>query len=206
MIDRQCQLSTRQELAAFWSSEPTSSCNQFMVQHYLPNHCFGSWLIERKTEKKSSELTPALERWIGNVCFLASLSINTRKDHTGVTIKHSIDTSFITHTQPEPVSRFYFWRLCIAYTDQDRAMVTSLRMKTVGKLLNCFLLLHLKYENGKAGHENEHELTKYREFRKLTNSSRFMSNTVDIRKLNTEYRPVWPSAWLITYMIKFKRI
>ena len=64
----------------------------------------------------------------------------------------------------------------------------------VEKLLNCFLLLHLKYENesenGKTGHENERELMNYREFRKQTNSSGFMSNTVDIRKLNTEYRPV----------------
>ena len=64
----------------------------------------------------------------------------------------------------------------------------------VEKLLNCFLLLHLKYENesenGKTGHENERKLTNYREFRKRTNSSGFMSNTVDIRKLNTEYRPV----------------
>jgi hypothetical protein len=38
------------------------------------------------------------------------------------------------------------------------------------KLINCFLLLHLKYENksenDKTGHENERELTKYREFRK----------------------------------------
>ena len=68
----------------------------------------------------------------------------------------------------------------------------------VEKLLNYFLLLYLKYENesenSKAGHENERELTKYREFRKRTNSSGFMSNTVDIRKLNTEYRPVGPSA------------
>ena len=74
----------------------------------------------------------------------------------------------------------------------------ALRMKTVGKLLNCFLLLHLKYENksenSKAEHENERELMKYREFQKQTNSSGFMSNTVDIRKLNTEYRPVGPSA------------
>ena len=60
------------------------------------------------------------------------------------------------------------------------------------KLLNCFLLLHLKYENenenenGKVGHENERELTKYQEFRKRTNSRRFISNTVDIRKLNTK--------------------
>jgi hypothetical protein len=48
-------------------------------------------------------------------------------------------------------------------------------MKMVEKLLNCFLLLHLKYENenenGKAGHENEREFTKYQEFRKQTNSS-----------------------------------
>jgi hypothetical protein len=73
-------------------------------------------------------------------------------------------------------------------------------MKTVKKkkLLNCFLFLYLKYENesenDKTGHENEHELTKYREFQKRTNSSGFMSNTVDIQKLNTEYRPVGPSA------------
>ena len=64
-------------------------------------------------------------------------------------------------------------------------------MKTVGnveKLLNYFLLLHLKYknENGKVGHENEHELTKYQELQKRTNSIGFMSNTVDIRKLNTK--------------------
>ena len=44
-----------------------------------------------------------------------------------------------------------------------------------------------KSESGKAGHENEHELTEYREFRKRTNSSGIMSNTVGIRKINTEY-------------------
>ena len=48
-----------------------------------------------------------------------------------------------------------------------------------------------KYENesesGKVGHENEHELTEYREFRKRTNSNGIMSNTVGIRKINTEY-------------------
>jgi hypothetical protein len=50
-----------------------------------------------------------------------------------------------------------------------------------------------EYENesGKVGHENEHELT---EFRKRTNSSRIMSNTVGIRKINTEYWHVGPSA------------
>jgi hypothetical protein len=78
-----------------------------------------------------------------------------------------------------------------------------LRMKMVEtvkkkKLLNCFLLLYLKYknesENGKAKHENERGLTKYQEFLKRTNSSGFMSNTVEIRKLNTEYRSVGPSA------------
>ena len=42
-------------------------------------------------------------------------------------------------------------------------------------------------ESGKAGHENEHELTEYREFRKRTNSSGIMSNTVGIRKINTKY-------------------
>jgi hypothetical protein len=44
-------------------------------------------------------------------------------------------------------------------------------------------------ENGKAGHENEREFTEYREFRKRTNSSEIISNTVDIQKFNTEYRP-----------------
>jgi hypothetical protein len=43
-------------------------------------------------------------------------------------------------------------------------------------------------ENGKAGHENERELTEYREFQKRTNSSEIMSNTVGIRKFNMEYR------------------
>ena len=71
-----------------------------------------------------------------------------------------------------------------------------LRMKTVnsvGKLLNRFLFLHLKYENesesGQAGHENEHELKEYLKFRKRTNSSGIMSNTVGMRKFNTKYRP-----------------
>ena len=48
-----------------------------------------------------------------------------------------------------------------------------------------------KYENEneivKAGHENEHELTEYQKFRKQTNSSGITSNTVGIRKINTEY-------------------
>ena len=42
-------------------------------------------------------------------------------------------------------------------------------------------------ESGKAGHENEHELTEYQKFRKRTNSSGIMLNTVGIRKINTEY-------------------
>ena len=42
-------------------------------------------------------------------------------------------------------------------------------------------------ESGKARHENEHELTEYQKFRKRTNSSGIMSNTVGIRKINTEY-------------------
>ena len=54
----------------------------------------------------------------------------------------------------------------------------------VEKPLNRFLLLHFEYENknesGKAGHENEHELTEYQKFRKRTNSSGIMSNTVGI--------------------------
>jgi hypothetical protein len=46
-----------------------------------------------------------------------------------------------------------------------------------------------EYENksGKARHENKHELTEYREFQKRTNSSGIMSNTIGIRKINTEY-------------------
>ena len=50
-------------------------------------------------------------------------------------------------------------------------------------------------ESDKAGHENERELTEYREFRKRTKkSSGIMSNTVGIRKINTEYRPVSSSC------------
>jgi hypothetical protein len=67
-------------------------------------------------------------------------------------------------------------------------------MKTVGngrKTSQPFSTFTFEYEyeneSGKAGHENEHELTKYREFRKRTNSSGIMSNTVGIRKINTEY-------------------
>ena len=42
-------------------------------------------------------------------------------------------------------------------------------------------------ESSKAGHENEHELTEYQKFRKRTNSSGILSNTIGIRKINTEY-------------------
>ena len=37
-----------------------------------------------------------------------------------------------------------------------------------------------KNKSVKTGHENEHELTEYREFQKRTNSSEIMSNTVGI--------------------------
>ena len=67
-------------------------------------------------------------------------------------------------------------------------------MKTVEngrKTPQPFSTFTFEYENenknGKAGHENEHELTEYR---KRTNSSRIMLNTVGIRKFNMEYRPV----------------
>jgi hypothetical protein len=69
-------------------------------------------------------------------------------------------------------------------------------MKTVGngqKTPQPFSTFTFEYENesenGKAGHESECELTEYREFRKQTNSSEIMLNTVGIRKFNTEYRP-----------------
>ena len=56
-------------------------------------------------------------------------------------------------------------------------------MKTGGKTPKLFSTFTFEYENesenGKARHENERELTEYREFRKRTNSSEIMSNTVD---------------------------
>ena len=59
------------------------------------------------------------------------------------------------------------------------------------KISQSFSTSTFEYENknksGKAGHENEHELTEYQKFRKRTNSSEIMSNTVGIRKINTEY-------------------
>jgi len=59
------------------------------------------------------------------------------------------------------------------------------------KLFSTFTFeIRKQKRNGKTGHENVRELTNYREFQKRTNSSGFMSNMVDIRKLNTEYRPV----------------
>jgi hypothetical protein len=74
----------------------------------------------------------------------------------------------------------------------------QLGMKTVGngrKTPQPFSTSTFEYENesenGKAGHENERELT---ENRKRTNSSGIISNMVGIRKINTEYRPVVPSA------------
>ena len=58
------------------------------------------------------------------------------------------------------------------------------------KTPKLFSTFTFEYENeserGKAGHENEHELTEYQEFRKRTNSSGIMSNTVGIRKINME--------------------
>ena len=67
-------------------------------------------------------------------------------------------------------------------------------VKTVGnsrKTSQSFFTLTFKYENkiksGKIGRKKEHELTKYQERRKRTNSSGIMSNTVGIRKINTEY-------------------
>jgi len=58
------------------------------------------------------------------------------------------------------------------------------------KTSSLFSTSTFEYENesesGKSGHKNEQELTEYREFRKQTNSSGITSNTVDIRKINTE--------------------
>jgi hypothetical protein len=75
---------------------------------------------------------------------------------------------------------------------------SEIGMKTVGngrKTPQPFSTSTFEYENesenGKAGHENERELT---ENRKRTNSSGIISNMVGIRKINTEYRPVVPSA------------
>jgi len=70
----------------------------------------------------------------------------------------------------------------------------ELGMKTVGngrKISRPFSISTFEYENenesGKAGHENEHELTEYQKFRKRTNSNEIISNTVGIRKINTKY-------------------
>ena len=64
------------------------------------------------------------------------------------------------------------------------------------KTSQSFSTSTFEYENesGKPGHENEYELTEYQKFRKRTNSSGIMSNTVGIRKINMEYWPVGPSA------------
>ena len=72
-----------------------------------------------------------------------------------------------------------------------------------------FYFLHLKYESenesGQAGHENEHELTEYLEFRKRTNSSGITSNTVGMRKFNTKYRPTVHSIKQVHDQIYNKR-
>ena len=69
-----------------------------------------------------------------------------------------------------------------------------IRMKTDGierRTPQPFSTFTFEYENesesGKARHENQCELTEYLEFLKRTNSSGIMSNTVGIRKINTEY-------------------
>ena len=67
-------------------------------------------------------------------------------------------------------------------------------MKTVEndwKTSQPFSTSTFEYENenerGKARHENEHKLTEYQKFRKRTNSSRIMSYTVSIQKINMQY-------------------
>ena len=62
-------------------------------------------------------------------------------------------------------------------------------MKTVGsspRTSQPFFTSTFEYENenesGKVGHKNEHKLAEYREFRKRTNLSGIMSNTVGIKK------------------------
>jgi len=67
-------------------------------------------------------------------------------------------------------------------------------MKTVGngrktlKLFSTFTFeIRKQIQKRKVGHKNEHELTKYREFRKRTNSSGFMSN-MKTYVLNSELR------------------
>ena len=60
------------------------------------------------------------------------------------------------------------------------------------KISQPFSTFTFEYENeresDKAGHENEHRLTEYREFKKQTNSSIIMSNTIGIQKINMEYQ------------------
>jgi len=64
----------------------------------------------------------------------------------------------------------------------------GMKTEMVEKSLNVFLLLHLNMKTkAVTGHKNEHELMEYREFRKRTNSSRIMSYTVSIQKINMQY-------------------
>ena len=77
----------------------------------------------------------------------------------------------------------------------------QLGMKTVIndlKIPQPFSTSTFGYENesksSKAKCKNECELTEYREFRKRTESSGLMWNTVGIRKINTEYQPVGSSC------------
>ena len=68
--------------------------------------------------------------------------------------------------------------------------VWYIRMKTDGierRTPQPFSTFTFEYENENQSGQTEHELTEYREFRKQTNSSGIMSNTVGIRKINTEY-------------------
>ena len=89
------------------------------------------------------------------------------------------------------------WSAATSELHGERIACRRLRMKTDGierRTPQPFSTFTFEYENenesGQTEHENEHELTEYREFRKRNNSSGIISNTVGIRKLNTEYRPV----------------
>jgi len=135
------------------------------------------------------------------------LIIRQQGRHEDLKGKRSVTPSVGNIQKQEGVKKRIQWRLPLqgtfkinvdaAFNPLSGDAAVGVRMKTDGierRTPQPFSTFTFEYENenesGQTEHENEHELTEYREFRKRNNSSGIISNTVGIRKLNTEYRPV----------------
>jgi hypothetical protein len=117
---------------------------------------------------------------------MLKLTPKTKRGQKSSQIRGETHLRVVSHTWP------IFQSISALNTASRRATWVAIKDENGRKTPQLFSTFTFEYgnesENGKAGHENERELTEYREFRKRTNSSEIMSNTVGIRKFNTKYR------------------